>query len=59
MLILFKVCHAVLSVPCSLVLTCWERADLLVLLYVMISCVFFHFLIWCPGSGVVFDYIDS
>ena len=28
MLILFIVCHAVLSVPCSLVPTCWERADL-------------------------------
>ena len=27
----FFVCHIVLSVPCSLVVTCWERADLLVL----------------------------
>ena len=43
MLILFIVCHAVLSVPCSLVPTCWERADFLALLYVMISCVFFTF----------------
>ena len=33
-------CHAVLSVYCSLVVTCWERADLLALLYVMFSCVF-------------------
>ena len=23
------VCYAVVSVPCSLVVTCWERADLL------------------------------
>ena len=30
--------------------------DLLVLLYVMFSCVLFHFPIWCPGSGVVFLY---
>ena len=30
------VCHTFLSVPCSLVVTCWERADLLALLYVMI-----------------------
>ena len=38
------VCYTFLSVPCSLVVTCWERADLLVLLYVMILCVFFT----CP-----------
>ena len=42
----------VLSVPCSLAVTCWERADLLALLYVMCSCVFVT-----PGSGVVFDCI--
>ena len=34
------VCHTVLSDPCSLVVTCLERADLLALLYVMLSCVF-------------------
>ena len=28
-----------LSVPCSIVVTCWEKADLLALLYVMFSCV--------------------
>ena len=28
MFILFIVCHAVLSVPCSLVPTCWDRAGL-------------------------------
>ena len=33
-------CHAVFSVPCSLVVTCWERPELLDLLYVMFS----HFL---------------
>ena len=32
--------HTVLSVPYSLVVTCWERADLLVLLCMMFSCVF-------------------
>ena len=37
------VCHTVLFVPCSLVVTCWERADLLDLLYVMFSCVFVTF----------------
>ena len=33
------VCCAVLSVPCSLVVTCWERADLLAVVFV----VFCHF----------------
>ena len=37
------VCHHVLFVPCSLVVTCWERADLLALLCVMFSCVFVTF----------------
>ena len=32
----------------------WERANLLALLYVMC-----HFPIWCPRSGVVFDWFDS
>ena len=37
------VCHTVLSVPCSLVVTCWEKTDLLALVYVMFSCVFATF----------------
>ena len=32
-------CYAVLSVPCSLVITCWERVDLLALLWVVFACV--------------------
>ena len=36
-------CLLVLSVPCSLVVTCWERADLLVPLCVIFSCVFVTF----------------
>ena len=51
------VCHTVLSAPCSLVITCWEKADFLALSYVM----FFVFLslfhtswdrccIWCIDS---------
>ena len=35
----FCLCHTVLSVPCSLVVTCLERTDLLALLYIMFSCV--------------------
>ena len=34
-------CHIVLSVPCSIVVTCCEMADLLALLCVMFSCLFF------------------
>ena len=37
---MFRVCHAVLSVQCSLVVTCWVTAGLLALLYVMFSYVF-------------------
>ena len=36
---MFHVCHAFLSIHCSLVVTCWERAGLLALLYVIFSCV--------------------
>ena len=41
------------SVHCSPTVTCWERADLLALLYVMFSCVFVTFpcgvlcQVWC------------
>ena len=42
------------------VITCWERADLLVLLCVVFPRVFVTFpYIWCPVSGVVLDCIDS
>ena len=49
----FDVCHAVLSVPCSLVVTSWEMADLLALLCVMFFCVIVTFpygvlgRVWC------------
>ena len=49
-------CYAVLSVPYSLVVTCWERADLLVLLCVVFTC---HFPIWFSESGVVLDCKDA
>ena len=40
MLLMFRVCHAILSsLYCSLLVTCLERADLLALLYVVIYCV--------------------
>ena len=37
------VCHSVLSVPCSLLVTCWESSDRLAPLYGMFSCVFVSF----------------
>ena len=37
---MFRVCHVFLSVCCSLVVTCWERADFLVFycVYVTFPC---------------------
>ena len=43
-------CYIVVSVPCSLVFTRWERADLLALLCVMFSCVFVSFPCGIPGQ---------
>ena len=40
---MFRVCHAFLSVYCSHMVACWERADPLALLYVMFYCVFVTF----------------
>ena len=56
-LFVFHVCRAVLSVPCNLVVTCWEMTGPLTLLCVMLFCVFVT--LWCPGAGVVFDCIES
>ena len=42
--------------PCDHLL---GKADLLALFYVMFSFFFCHFPIWCPGSGVVRDCINS
>ena len=58
--IMFHFClyYIVLSVPCCLVITCWERADLLALLCGVSLC-FCHFPIWCLESDVVLDSINS
>ena len=32
-----SLCYTVMSVPFSLMITCWEKADLLALLYVMFN----------------------
>ena len=39
----FYLCYADLSVPCSLVIPCWEMADPLALLCVAFNCVFVNF----------------
>ena len=57
-LYLSRVCHALGSVPCCLVVTCWERADLLALVCDVKLCIC-HFPMWYPVSGVVLDCIDS
>ena len=50
--------HAFASVHCCLVVTCWERADLLALVG-DVYCIFCYFPTWYPVSGVVLDCIDS
>ena len=44
------VCHIIWYVPYSLMVTCWEKADLLDLLYVMLSCVCIAFQYGVPGQ---------
>ena len=51
----FYVCHTVLSVPCSLVVT-WPLDSLVQVCDVFLC--FCHFPLRCPGSGVVFDCVD-
>ena len=45
-----SLCYAVLSVPCSLVIICWESAVLLVLLRVVFSYVFVTFSYGVPDQ---------
>ena len=54
---IFRVCHAFVSVHCSLVATCLERANLLALLCVMFYCVFVTFP--CGVLGQVWYLIVS
>ena len=54
---MFRVCYAFLSVHCSVVVTCWERVNLLALLYLRFSCVFVTFL--CGVLGKVWYLIIS
>ena len=58
MLFLHCVCHAFASAHCCLVVTCLEKADLLVIICGVKLCGC-YFPIWYPGSGVVLDCIDS
>ena len=59
LLFMFRVCHAFLSVHCSLVVTCWENGCPLDSLVCGVLLCFCRFPMWCPGSGVVLDCIDS
>ena len=58
MLFLYCFCHAFASAQWCLVVTCWERADLLTLVCGVKLCDC-YIPIWYPESGVVFDCIDS
>ena len=53
-LCLASVFHAFASVYCCLVVTYWERDDLLALVC-GVKLRFCHFPMWYPGSGVVLD----
>ena len=50
---LVRVRYAFLSVHCSLSVTCWERANLLILLCVIFYCVFIFFVLSCVVSWVM------
>ena len=54
---MYRVCYAFLSVHCSLVVTCLERANLLALSCAMFYCVFVTFPCG-PGSDLVLNCID-
>ena len=59
---MFNIClnYIVLSDLCSLVATCWERADLLALLCVMVPCDFANFPYGVSDqAGMVLECIDS
>ena len=58
--VLFMSCvfHALASVLCCHVVTCYERADLLALVCDNSLC-FCHFPVWFPWSSVVLYCIDS
>ena len=58
MLFMSCVCHAFVSVHLCLVVTCWERADLLAL-GCDVQLRFCHFPMWYLGSDVVLNCIDS
>ena len=43
-------CHTVMSISCSLVVTYWERTELLASLYAMFACVFVTLLFGVLGQ---------
>ena len=55
---LFMSCVPFASVHCFLVVTCFERADLLALVCGVRLC-YCYFPIWYPVSGVVLEFINS
>ena len=59
LLFLFLVCRVLLSVHCSLVATCWKRADLLARLCVMFLCFLYFVTFLCGVLGHVWCLIVS
>ena len=54
---MFRVCRALLSVDCNLVVTCCEKANLLALLHVMFPCVFItsHLVFWVISQEYIIN----
>ena len=48
-----------LDVPYSFVVTDRVRVDHFALLFVVFSCVFSHFPIWCPLAEIILNCMDS
>ena len=48
--------HSVLSVPCSLVATCWERVDLFALFYLMFLSLS-HMVSWASCGILLYEFL--
>ena len=52
-------CLAVSSVPCNLVITCWERVVLFALLCVMFSCQVWYLIVSIPDICLVSYFVHN
>ena len=57
--VLTCVSHAFASVNCCLVVTCWERAELFALFFLLFIVFYCFFPMWYPRAGVKLNCIVS